>query len=258
MRVATWNVNGIRARHAELVGWAGERQLDVICLQELKASPQQVPEALTTLPEYWSFWHGRAGGYSGVSLHLRRATFPERVSFTHPAFDAEARIVQACVGDVVFASVYVPNGGKDYAAKLSFLGALQQYVQSVHDTGNKLVLCGDMNVTRSDQDVHPTQRKPNVICQRPDERALFEGVLARGVVDVTRSLHPDAQQLFTWWPFWREARAKNQGWRLDYVLASSSLSLRAVSAVVERETGTSDHAPLVVEFERTGDGGPTP
>ncbi|HEY6556528.1 MAG TPA: exodeoxyribonuclease III [Polyangiaceae bacterium] len=250
LRVATWNVNGIRARHSELVAWASARELDVICLQELKASPEQVPEALTTLPRYWSFWHGRTGGYSGVSLHLRRETFADRVSFTHPAFDAEARIVQACVGNVVFVSVYVPNGGKDYPAKLRFLEAMQAYVQSVHDSGKQLVLCGDMNVARGDQDVHPSQRKPNAIGQRPDERALFEGVIASGLVDVGRALHPDSGELFTWWPFWQGARLRNVGWRLDYVLASSELASSAASARIEKEIGTSDHAPFVVEFDR--------
>jgi exodeoxyribonuclease III len=248
VRIATWNLNGIRARHSELVAWAERERFDVICLQELKASLEQVPEALTTLPEYWSFWHGRAGGYSGVSLHLRRDRFVDRVRFSHPAFDSETRIVQAELGELTIASVYVPNGGKDYPAKLAFLNALGAYVRELHDRGKQLVLCGDMNVARSDLDVHPTQRKPNAVGQRPDERALFEQLLAGDLQDVARRLHPDDARLFTWWPYWRDARARNLGWRLDYVLATRSLAESARAASVQREIGTSDHAPVVVEF----------
>jgi len=247
-RIATWNVNGIRARHAELVSWAKTGNFDVICLQELKATPEQVPEALTTLPEYWSFWHGRAGGYSGVSLHVKRSTVAGRVCFTHPDFDTEARIVQASLGDVVIASVYVPNGGKDYPAKLRFLSAMQDYVRELHASGKRLVLCGDMNVARREEDVHPSERKAHAIGQRPDERALFEGLIACDLVDVTRALHPEDAQLFTWWPYWRDARLRNVGWRLDYVLTSSELASSASHATVERQIGTSDHAPLVVEL----------
>src|SRR5207253_7500011 len=106
---ATWNVNGIRAREAQLVDWISAEKPDVLCLQELKASPEQLSSTLFTLTDYWNYWHGARGGYSGVSLHLKKDRWPETPAFSHPPFDAETRIVQAAVGDFVFASVYVPN-----------------------------------------------------------------------------------------------------------------------------------------------------
>jgi exodeoxyribonuclease-3 len=248
MKVATWNVNGLRARHAELVSWVRAEQPDVLCLQEIKCPSCEVPEPLTTLSEYWSYWHG-AGGYSGVSLHLRRGAFATAPRFSIPALDRETRVVQADAGDRSFASMYVPNGGKDYPAKLAFLTELAEWVRSVRAGGRELVLSGDMNVTRGDLDVHPDERRPRAIGQRPDERALFERVLGAGLVDVVRELHPDADRLFTWWPFWQGARDKNRGWRLDYVLTGAPLAARARSAEVRRETGKSDHAPVVVEFD---------
>lgn len=246
MEIATWNVNGIRSRHSEVVAWVAQRRPDVLCLQELKASPEQVPERLTTLSEYWSFWHGRRGGYSGVSLHLRRETFAKAPAFTHPAFDRETRVVQAELGDTLVASVYVPNGGKDYPAKLAFLAELAEYVAARQAEGRQVVLCGDLNVAHEERDVHPAQRDERQIGQRADERALFAALLASGLVDVGRRLLPDDERYFTWWPFWRNARARNLGWRLDYVLASPSVAERAVSTEVQREVGTSDHAPVVV------------
>ncbi len=173
MKVATWNVNGIRARESQFVEWAREDRPDVVCLQEIKATPEQMSESLTMLPEYWSYWHGGKGGYSGVSLHFRKEAFPLRPSFSHPAFDVESRVVEGRVEGLSVASIYVPNGGKDYAAKLKFLDAMCQYVERALAEGSRLILCGDMNVTRADIDVHPKERKVGAIGQRPDERELF-------------------------------------------------------------------------------------
>ena len=251
MKVATWNVNGIRAREAQFVEWVRQDCPDVVSLQELKATPEQLGETLTLLPEYWSYWHGGPKGYSGVSLHVRKDRFPTRPEFGHPEFDVEFRVVQARLVDgLVVASVYVPNGGKDYAAKLSFLESLRAYVDRAHRAGDKLIVCGDMNVARSDIDVHPKERKSGAIGQRADERALFERILASDLQDVARVLDPTSETLFTWWPPWRSLRQKNQGWRIDYILASvRSRGLRATECSVRAEVGTSDHAPVAAVIE---------
>src|SRR5436190_17134868 len=248
MKIATWNVNGIRARHEQFLQWVSEAKPDVVCLQEIKAKIEQVPAAICNLGGYWCYWHGH-GGYSGVALHLRRDTFTEEPAFSHPAFDHETRIVQAEAGDTVFASVYVPNGGKDYDAKIAFVKALTDYARDVRAAGRKLVLCGDMNIARSDMDVHPKERKPGIIGQRPEERALLEALIAEGLSDVGRRLYPDDENYFTWWAPWRNMRQRNIGWRLDYVLASEALAERALSCPSLREVGTSDHAPVVATFE---------
>ena len=241
-------MNGIRARETQFQEWVASAQPDVICLQEIKASIAQVPESICSLGGYWCYWHG-AAAYSGVALHMRRETFPEQPSFTHPDFDHETRIVEARIGDTVFASVYVPNGGKDYTAKIEFMKSLIGYARAHREQGLKLVICGDYNIARTDADVHPKERKPNVIGQRPEERDLLEAMLAEGLVDVGRSLYPDAEDYFSWWAPWRNLRQRNIGWRLDYVLASTSLAERAVSCPSYREIGTSDHAPVVATFE---------
>jgi exodeoxyribonuclease-3 len=203
---------------------------------------------LCDLEGYWCYWHG-AKGYSGVGLHVRRATFPERPLFSHPPFDFEHRVVVAQLGGTIVGSVYVPNGGKDFPAKMKFLEALQQYAADADTQGLRLVLCGDFNVARTDMDVHPKERKPRIIGQLPEERALLERIIARGLVDVGRALDPDNDQLFTWWAPWRNLRQRNIGWRLDYVLASRPLAGRARSCPAFREVGTSDHAPVLADFD---------
>jgi exodeoxyribonuclease-3 len=158
----------------------------------------------------------------------------------------ESRIVQAELGNMVLASVYVPNGGKDYEAKLAFMRRLAAWARQLHGAGRELVLCGDINITRTEMDVHPRERKPGVIGQRPEERELFAALLGEHLIDVGRVLDPDNPNLFTWWAPWRNLRQRNIGWRLDYVLASPTIASRASSCIVLADVGTSDHAPVMM------------
>lgn len=244
MKVATWNVNGIRARASQVREWLERERPDVVCLQELKAEAAQIPDECK-VPEYHAYWHCRKG-YSGVSLQVRKELLAVDPVYSHPPFDVESRIVQVEHGDLVIASVYVPNGGKDYPAKLTFLTRLADWARQLHAEGRALVLCGDINIARTEMDVHPKERKPNVVGQRPEERALFETLVGTGLADLGRTFDPDNPNLFTWWAPWRNLRARNIGWRLDYVLASPVVAARATGCVVQAEVGTSDHAPVVM------------
>jgi exodeoxyribonuclease-3 len=245
MKIATWNVNGIRARQIELQELIAATRPDILCLQEIKASANQVPELLVSPDEYWCYWHG-SSGYSGVALLIRRGLTSAPPVFGHPSFDHEQRIVVADIGGLRVASTYVPNGGKDFAAKLAFLGALGEWCGDCGRT-TPLVICGDLNVAREERDVHPKERKPNQIGTRPEERALLGRLIDGGLVDVGRTLDPSNDNLFTWWAPWRNLRQRNIGWRIDYVLASGPLAATASSSTSMREFGTSDHAPLVIE-----------
>src|SRR5438552_15311560 len=130
MRIATWNVNGIRARQAQLQEWIAREHPDIVCLQEIKVESDRVPAALCEMEGYWCYWHG-GKGYSGVALHVSQAIAPERPAFVHPEFNYENRIaavdVASAAGPLTVASVYVPNGGKDFPAKMRFLEAMDEY-----------------------------------------------------------------------------------------------------------------------------------
>ena len=179
---------------------------------------------------------------------MRKGLFEGEPQFAHPHFDMEARIVTAACGKLTLASVYVPNGGKDYPAKLAFFKALSAWVKQLHAEGRELVLCGDMNIARTEIDVHPRERKP-IIGQLPEERELFEDLLGDNLVDVGRAMHPQDENMFSWWAPWRNMRQRNIGWRLDYVLASKSIAERAVRCDVLKDIGTSDHAPVMMTTE---------
>jgi exodeoxyribonuclease-3 len=248
VKIATWNVNGIRARHAQVLEWIHAERPDVVCLQEIKATCSQVPAALCEMEDYWCYWHGGARGYSGVGLHLRKARWPARPHFLHPDFDFENRMVVAQTETMTIASIYVPNGGKDFPAKMRFFHALDDYAGAFQNADTPLVLCGDLNIAREEIDVHPKERDPRCTGQTPEERALFAQILGRGLVDLGRVADPENVHLFTWWAPWRNMRARNIGWRLDYILASQSLAATAQSCVVQTQIGTSDHAPVMATF----------
>ena len=246
MKVATWNVNGIRARSSQVAHWIDGEEPDVICLQEIKATRDQVPEPLASVAGYHAHWHG-SGGYSGVALLLRAKRFPAAPQFVHPPFDLESRIVVAEVGQLVLASVYVPNGGKDFAAKMTFLRELDAWAGALEAAGKHLVLCGDFNVARAAKDVHPALRK-DMVGQLSDERVLIEDLFSHGLVDVGRYTDPDNDRLFTWWAPWRNLRQRNIGWRLDYIAAHHALVDPSVACKTYREVGTSDHAPVIAHL----------
>lgn len=249
MKLTTWNVNGLRAREGQVVEWLEREQPDVLCLQEIKATREQVPPLLWAREGYHCAWHGGPGGYSGVALLVRRTLVPQRPVFRHPSYDHESRAITAELGPLDITALYVPNGGKDLPAKVRFLEALKADVAQRHQGGKQLIVCGDLNVALTERDVHPKLAKTSQLGQTAAERALLAGVLDEGLVDLERRLHPDDAERFTWWAPWRQQREQNMGWRIDYVLASAALASRATACGAERLFGSSDHGPLTAVFD---------
>jgi exodeoxyribonuclease III len=160
-------VNGIRARAGQVIDWISRDAPDIVCLQEIKARPDQLPPLLFEPEGYWCRWHGH-GGYSGVAIFVKKTLSPEPPRFVHPAFDFESRVLTVELTDVRVASVYVPNGGKDFPAKMGFLEQLVAWAGESGTAGPALVVCGDLNVAHTDQDLHPKERKAG--CHRPAAR----------------------------------------------------------------------------------------
>lgn len=248
LKVSTWNVNGVRAREAQVFEWLRREKPDVFCLQEIKASPHQVPVSLQEPEGYWAHWHGE-GGYSGVALLISKALCPARPAISHPAFDLECRASVVTLGDLEIASLYVPNGGKDFDAKVRFIESLIHFAGERHAAGKRLMLCGDFNVAHAERDVHEKLRDPQLTGQTSGERALLDRLFSHGLTDLGRQFAPDDDALFTWWAPWRQYRERNIGWRLDLVLTSEGLTKQARSCTAVREFGTSDHGPVTAVFE---------
>ena len=255
MKIATWNVNGIRARAIAFEHWIQAHRPDILCLQEIKAHPDQIPAGIRDIRGYTSRWHGARGGYSGVSIHVSESLGETEYSVPH--FDEETRVLQARVGGLTVVNVYTPLGQKSYRQKIEFLGSLVHYIDALCYEGENVILCGDLNVAHRDADVHPEMYVEDMLCTRPDERSMIDALHALGLKDLFRHHHPDEQHAYSWWPYYGGARARNVGWRIDYILAPSAIAGTSTGCWIQREESSSDHSPVLAEIGPVNNSGKT-
>jgi len=255
MRIATWNVNSVRARLERLTGWLSEARPDVVLLQETKCLDEQFPrEPLEDLG--YSIAHVGQKTYNGVAILARGRIEDVHVGLGDARFDAEARVIQAQVGDWLVASVYVINGQEvghaRYHDKLAFLAALKARLAERMPLSEKVVVGGDFNVTRDDKDVHdPRAWHEKILCSTKEREALGD-VLALGLTDGGRHFHPAGGD-YTWWDFYTRAFERgNKGLRIDYLFLSPPALAACASVEVDLEARRgakpSDHAPVVATF----------
>jgi len=262
VRIATWNINSLRARLERVESWLSANEPDICCLQETKIDDEGFPEKTFAALGYESVHHGN-GRWNGVAILSRLGIEHSQAGFSSaPAEEGdEARIISARCGGTEVVSLYVPNGravgSEHYAAKLAWLARLRGEVAGRFRPEQPLVLCGDFNVAREDRDVWDiTAFEGATHVSEPERRALAE-LLDWGLVDAVRLLRPDEDGPFTWWDYRAGAFHKGWGMRIDLVLVSPPLAARLQSAHVDREarkkgiktpTFPSDHAPVVVDL----------
>ena len=253
MTIATWNVNGVRARQGELLAWLAAERPDVVCLQEIKAAVDQLPFELRDVEGYWSAWHGEKG-YSGVALLVSRSLAPAMPVVEHPAFDFEQRIATITLplaGDagVRIASVYVPNGGKDFDAKLRFLAGVDPWAEDAARDDQPIVICGDPQ-RRAARARRPPEGAQAQSDRDPAGRAggARAGHLARAG---RRRPRPRSRQRPPVHVVGAVAQPQAAQHRLAHRLRPGigGAGCQASSAAVQREVGSSDHGPVVVTFQ---------
>lgn len=257
MLIASLNVNGVRAAvRRGLWEWVEETAPDVLCLQEVRAEPHEVPTPPAGYEAHW--FPARERGYSGVGILTRLQVDSVEVGSGHEQFDAEGRVVTVRVRPragphevVTVVSAYVPSGARSsgrYGAKLQFLTELRAHVSRYVGNGEELVLAGDFNVARADEDVHHlTGNSSRPGCRRA-ERDGLNGMIAAGLRDTVRDLVGPTERVYTWWPTRNGARGSDLGWRLDYHLSTPGLHENAVHAEVPKAPALSDHAPVLVRY----------
>jgi exodeoxyribonuclease III len=251
MKIATWNVNSVRARLDRLLAWLERTQPDVVCLQELKAKEEAFPHDAIREAGYHAAVYGQRT-FNGVGILSRIE--PQNVlrGMNDGVDDPQARFLAARVGELQVLSTYVPNGqvvgSEAYAYKLDWLRRLRAFLERHFTPETPLVLCGDFNVARDDRDVASPAVWAETVLFHPTSRAVLEELLSWGLVDVLRQQHPEGG-LYSWWDYRMLAFPKNDGLRLDYVFATQSLASRCTSAEIDREERKgekpSDHAPVV-------------
>jgi exodeoxyribonuclease III len=255
MIIATWNVNGVNGRLANLLAWLELRRPDVVCLQELKAPDEKFPADALHRAGYNAVWHGQKS-WNGVAILARGTELKERRrGLPGDPDDTHSRYIEAEVGGVVIGCLYLPNGnpapGPRFAYKLRWFARLKEYAKSLLETGEPIALAGDYNVMPTDLDVYAPERWVDDALFRPEVRDAYRWLVEQGWTDALRVMHPN-DRIYTFWDYFRNAFARNAGLGIDHLLLSPSLRERLVAAEVDKEPRAwpkpSDHAPVWVEI----------
>lgn len=253
MRIATWNVNSIKARKERLLAFLARHSPDVVCLQELKTEATGYPFEELRAAGYESAVLGQKT-YNGVAVLSRTVPADVATGFGDGGDESQARLVAATVGGLRVASAYVPNGkevgSEKWPYKLEWLARLAAWSAREAKAG-PLVLCGDFNVAPDDRDVANPEAWAGSVLTHPDARAAWAAILAGGLVDAFR-LHHEEGGLYSWWDYRMLGFPKNDGLRIDHVLVESNLAARCAGSFVDRDERKgklpSDHAPVLVDL----------
>jgi exodeoxyribonuclease-3 len=255
MLIATFNINNVNKRLANLLAWLKAAKPDVVCLQELKAADDAFPAAALMKAGYHAAWRGQKT-WNGVAILARDAEpVVTRRSLPGDPSDMQSRYIEAAVRGVLVASIYAPNGnpqpGPKFDYKLAWLTRLQRHATTLRSTAAPVVLAGDFNVVPTDLDIYPTKSYANNALVQPESRAAFRRLVGRSWTDALRALHPD-ERIYTFWDYMRNRWERDAGLRLDHLLLSKSLAGRLAEAGVDREArgrdGASDHAPTWIRL----------
>lgn len=256
MRIISWNVNGLRSL-AKNGYWEGVWALkpDILCLQEIKAEAEQLPEHMRSVPGYAAYFNPSQmrKGYSGVAIYSK--TEPERVEYTlggEERFDTEGRVIIAHYKDFILANVYFPNGGQGperLEYKLDFYDLFLERIETLtRETGKPVIFCGDVNTAHEEIDLARPKENEKNTGFLPEERAWIDEVVAAGYVDAYRERNPGREGAYTYWDMKTYARDRNVGWRIDYFFVAAGLMPKVQNCTIHSDVFGSDHCPLSLDI----------
>lgn len=254
MRIATWNVNSVRARVDAVVDWLGRVEPDVLCMQETKVVDDDFPTDELQRLGYAVAMAGQKT-YNGVAIASRLPFRDVSIGFPGDPPSADKRLIAATIDGVRVVSAYVPNGKSvthaDFGKKLAFLARLREVLAPLVSDGKPVVLCGDFNVAPDERDVFDVEKMKGQLHFHPDEHRALSELLSIGLTDAFRLHHAEGGR-FSWWDYRGGGLRKNEGLRIDLVLLSRDLAARCGRADIDAEERQrdkpSDHAPVVVEW----------
>lgn len=253
MKILSWNINGIRAIHKKgFVNWFLNEKPDILCLQEIKAHTEQIPEDIKHIAGYLAYFaSAQRKGYSGVGILTRLEPLAVRRGFGRAEFDNEGRTLIMDYGKFLLFSMYFPNGGMSEARlqyKMDFYDAFLEYINDLRQQGKKIIICGDVNTAHTAIDIARPKENEKVSGFLPQERAWIDKLIACGFIDTYRIFHHEGGN-YTWWDYKSRARERNIGWRLDYFFITLNLERNLKSAFIMPDIKGSDHCPVGIEIE---------
>ena len=248
MKIITWNVNGIRAAlKKNSLNWAWEQNPDLLCLQEVKARPNQLNrDQAASLPMSYIWNPAKTPGYSGVATFHKNPPLDFQIGLGEERFDVEGRVISTLQAGFWLFNIYFPNGQRgqervDY--KLDFYARLLDICDELHAKGESLIITGDFNTAHMPIDLKNAKQNEKTSGFLPEERAWVQKFLDHGFVDIYRKFYPERVQ-YTWWTYISSARERGVGWRLDYFLVSEALADRVKDVIIHENVLGSDHCPV--------------
>ncbi len=254
MRLITFNANGIRsAARKGFFRWLSRQRADVVCVQELKAQPEQLTDRVFHPKGHYAYFHAAdKKGYSGVALYARRA--PDRVheGLNWPELDVEGRYLQADFGRLSIVSLYLPSGtsGEErQAVKYRFMDGFEEWLRRFRRRRREYIICGDWNIAHTIKDIKNWRANQGNSGFLPEERAWMDKLFGPlGYVDALRVVDPRPER-YTWWSFRGRAWENNTGWRIDYQVLTPGLAGTVARAAIYTGARFSDHAPLIIDYD---------
>jgi exodeoxyribonuclease-3 len=251
MNVISWNVNGLRAVYKKnFLGWLAKTNAGIVCLQEIKAAIQQLPEELINPPKYHGYFSQAAKkGYSGVAVFTKEKPLKVEYKIGIKRFDSEGRVLKLHYPSFILMNLYLPHGGRakeNLSYKLKVYQHLLTHLSKIKQ--KKVLLIGDFNIAHKEIDLaRPRQNQSNIMFT-PEERKQIDKVIGLGFTDTFRKFHKEGGW-YTWWPYFANAKERNLGWRIDYAFTALPLTSRVKNAFILKEVAMgSDHCPIGVEI----------
>ena len=254
IKLLCWNVNGIRALVKKgFLEWLQKESPDILCLQETKASPENLTKDLLEPPNYHTYWnYPERKGYSGVATLTKEKPVKIQNGLGIPALDREGRVIISEYQEFTLCNVYFPNGkqgAERLKYKMDFYEAFFKYLELRRLKGDKIIFCGDVNTAHEEIDIARPKENAKISGFLPVERAWLDKLAEHGYIDTYRHFHKEPGQ-YTWWDMKTGARARNVGWRIDYFFITENLLGKVDKAFIMPEVTGSDHCPiaLVLKF----------
>lgn len=253
-RITTYNVNGIRAAlNKGLDQWLFDSGTDIICMQEIKAYPEQVNLKSFEEKGYYMYWHpAQKKGYSGVAIFSKIQPEHIEIGCGNPLYDSEGRVIRADYKSYSVISVYMPSGSSGDVRqhfKMQWLDFFYEYIQKLRQSIPNLIICGDYNICHKAIDIHDPKGNAQSSGFLPEERDWMEKFISNGMIDSFRFFNPKPHE-YTWWSYRANARANNKGWRIDYCISTDAMKSKLMNAKIIPDAMHSDHCPMYVDVNR--------
>lgn len=253
IKLVSWNINGIRAWHKKGASkWFFDTKPDILCLQETKAEPEQLPEEILEPEGYHAYFNWSKGrkGYSGVAIYTKEEPVKVVSDMGIKSLDQEGRLLTAYFDDYVVINGYFPNGGggeERLKYKLKYYRAFLKYINKIRDEGYRVIFCGDVNTAHTEIDLarpKPNEKNTGFL---PVERKWIDTVINNGYIDIFRYLNPDIIEKYSYWDMKTRARDRNVGWRIDYFFVDGSIKDNVFNAQIHDNVIGSDHCPISID-----------